>query len=319
MFSSSQQKLISYFENAVKKDSLRQCYIIKGDAGLGKKTLCRAVSSYIMCENGSACGNCNSCKSLSKDANPDFKLISNGDKQIIEIKKIRDMIKEVYVKPIGCRYRLFVIENAHLMDASSQNALLKIIEEPPSFAVFILVCDNLNAILPTILSRAQVLELEAWSIEDLKKACQLKKEDEYMYTYCLGSIGMLKKITEDEGFSSLRDGVIDSFVQLCASGEDTVYSAIDFWQANKEQKDSMIDILIMFLRDVMLYKCSMPNLMANTDKLKDIQAVSDAVSIKKSFDMLKTANEAVRLFGRYGNFNMASQTLMMQLKKGVNK
>ena len=315
MFSSSQKKLISYFENAVRKDSLRQCYIIKGEEGLGKKTLCRALARCILCENGRGCGECNSCKSLEKGANPDFKLISNGDSKIIEIKKIRDMIKEVYVKPIGSKYRLFVIENAHLMDAPAQNAILKIIEEPPAFAVFILVCDNLNALLPTILSRAQLLELEKWSIEDLRQACPLKKEDEYMYTYCLGSIGMLKKISEDESFSVLRDGLIKTFIGIFSSGDYSVYDAIDYWQANKEQKDSMIDILIMFLRDVMLYKSSMPQLMANTDKLKEIQTVSDKVSKKKCFDMLKTANEAPLIFGRYGNFNMASQTLLMQLKK----
>ena len=315
MFSSSQKKLIEHFENAVRSDSLRQCYIIKGDHGLGKKTAVKKIKEYIMCQNGTACGKCNNCLTLVSGANPDCKTISNGEKQTIEIGKLRDMIKDVYVKPVSCKYRLFIIENAHLMDAPGQNAILKLIEEPPSYAVFILICDNLNAILPTIISRSHILEIENWSIEDLKSACPLGKEDEYMYTYCLGNIGMLKEVSADEDFAVLRNGVIKSFVPIVVEDELAVYDAIDFWLANKEHKDKLIEILIMFLRDVMLYKSSLPHLMANTDKLNEIKAVSSAVTLKKSFDMLKIANDAPRMLGKYGNFTIAAQTLLMQLKK----
>ena len=131
MFSSSQQRLISYFENAVAGDSLRQAYIIKGEAGLGKKEACKKISRYIMCYSGNACGKCNGCMSFDKGANPDCVRVSNEDKKTIELDKIRNMIKEVYIKPINGKYKLFIIENAHLMDAAPQNALLKVIEEPP--------------------------------------------------------------------------------------------------------------------------------------------------------------------------------------------
>lgn len=315
MLSVSQEKLISHFAHCVKTDSLRQCYIIKGEKGLGKKTACKKIAQYIMCENGSACGKCNACLSVISGAHPDMSTISNGDKKVIEVDKLREMKKTVYTKPTNSKYRLYVIENAHLMDAPGQNAILKIIEEPPSYAVFIFVCDNLNTILPTILSRSHVLEMGNWSVEDLKKAVPLDNDKEYMYSYSMGSIGALKELSSDEEFLELRNGVIKTFVNMMSSNELSLYDAIDFWLANAEQKNKLLEILILFLRDVMLSKSSLKSLMANTDKLKEIETVSEKITLKKSFDMLKLANDAPKLMGKYGNFKIAAQTLLIQLKQ----
>ena len=315
MLSSSQKKLISHFENCVKTDCLRQSYIIKGEKGVGKKTAAKKIAEYIMCETHSACGSCNGCQSVKTGAHPDCTIISNEDKKVIEVNKLRAMKKDVFIKPAMAKYRLFIIENAHLLDAPGQNAILKIIEEPPSYAVFIFICDNLNTILPTILSRSHILDMEKWSTEDLKEAMPLSNDKEYMYSYSMGSIGNLKELLEDEEFSLLREGVIKTFVSLMGTNELSLYDAIDFWITNAENKDKLIDILILFLRDVMLYKAALPNLAANTDKLKEIQAVSDKISLTKAFEMLKTANDAPKMLGKYGNFKMAAQTLLMQLSK----
>jgi len=314
MFSSSQKKLISYFENAVATDSLRQAYIIKGESGLGKKEALKKISKFIMCQKGTACGECNGCLSLDKGANPDCVKVSNGDKKTIELEKIRNMIKEVYIKPISGKYKLFIIENAHLMDAAPQNALLKVIEEPPPYAVFVMVCDNLNSILQTILSRSVVLELEISSIEDLKAICPLDSDNSYMYTYCMGNIGMLKSISSDENFKNLRDGVIKTFVNYINSDDYAVYDVIDFWLANKESKDELLNVLTMFLRDVVFMKTNSSNLIANTDKINLIREVCDKTSLKAAFAMLSNINDAPRLMGKYGNFSMVVQTLFTNLK-----
>lgn len=314
MFSSSQKKLISYFENAVAVESLRQTYIIKGESGLGKKEVCKKIGQYIMCHNGTACGECNGCLSFLKGANPDCIKVSNDDKKTIELQKIRNMIKEVYIKPIGGKYKLFIIENAHLMDAAPQNALLKVIEEPPGYAIFVMLCDNLNSILPTILSRSMVLELEKSSIEDLQKICPLSNEDKYMYTYCMGNIGMLKSVSSDENFKLLRGEVIKTFVNYIESDDYAVYDVIDFWLKNKDSKDDMINILTMFLRDVVFVKTDTPNLVANTDKINEINRVCEKTSLKAAFAMLSNINDAPRLMGKYGNFSMVVQTLFTNLK-----
>ncbi len=315
MFSSSQERLISYFEAAAKTDTLRQTYIIKGEAGIGKKFLLKRISRHIMCQSHEACGSCNICQSLELGANPDCICISNGDKKTIELQKIRSMIKEVYIKPVTGTHKLFIIENAHLMDAAPQNALLKVIEEPPWYAIFILVCDNLNTILPTILSRAVTLEVGRASIDDLKRICPLSPADEYMYTYCLGNIGVLKSISTGSEFRELRRGTIDGFVKMMQSDEAKVYDYIDYWLERKEDKDSLINILVMFLRDVVFYKNSVTAYIANTDKTDEIKALSRKLTLGAGFEMLSLINDLPRLLGKYGSFPMAVQTVMIKLKQ----
>ena len=106
-----------------------------------------------------------------------------------------------------------------------------------------------------------------------------------------------------------------TFVNMMCRDELSLYDAIDFWLANSEQKNKLLEILIFFLRDVMLLKSSLADLVANTDKLKEIQTVSEKITLKKSFDMLKLANDAPKLMGKYGNFKIAAQTLLIQLKQ----
>lgn len=315
MLSESQKKLSLYFKNAVSDDSVRQAYIIEGDEGIGKGHLVSIISKYLMCETGQACDVCTSCKSLAHGANPDCCVINNGEKKVIELQKIRDMIKEAYIKPVMGKYKLFIIKNAHLLDAPGQNALLKLIEEPPCYAVFILVCNNLNTILPTIISRSVVLKLEPWSQNDLKAVCPLPEADYYMYNYCLGNIGTLIDISSNEEFKQLRNGVIDTFTKMILSDEAAVYNAVDFWNANKESKENIISILVMFLRDVVFYKSNIPQSIANSDKIKEIQNVSDKISFRSSFDMMSMAADAPRQLGKYGNFTMHAQSLLIQLKK----
>ncbi len=318
MYLKSQEKLISYFKSAAADGNLRQTYVIKGDRGVGKKEALKEISRYIMCQSSSGCGTCNSCESLSAGANPDCVRVSNGDKKTIELQKIRSMIKEVYIKPVMGKYKLFIIENAHLMDAAPQNALLKVIEEPPLYAVFVLLCDNLNSILPTILSRAMTLEMERADTEDLKKIFPLPKKNEYMYAYSLGNIGTLKSISADEDFIDLRHKLIANFIDAMTGREDGIYDAIDFWLKYKDMKDDMINILVMFLRDVVFYKNLVTDRIANIDKINEIKKISDKISKKSSFEMLTLVNDTPRLMGKYGNFSMAVQTMLIKLKEEIN-
>ncbi len=318
MFSSAQSELISYFENAAKSDALRQCYIISGEEGLGKSFALQRIKQFIVCDKNDACGRCNACLSLSKGANPDCVEVSNGDKKLIGLDKIRAMIKEVYIKPVSGRYKLFVIENAHLMEAPAQNALLKVIEEPPHYAVFILVTDNIGTCLPTILSRSMVLELKRWCKDDLRLLCPLSADDEYLYDFALGNVGVLLSVSADEEFKNLRNGVISGFAEMMTGDGAVLYDTIDFWLKNKDTKESLIDILTLFIRDIVLFKSNCAKDITNKDKLKEIQTVSNAVSLKKSCSMLEIIGNAPRMLGKYGNFAMLVHTLFMNLREETN-
>lgn len=318
MLTSQQKRLCDYFEKASKSNALRHSYIIKGEPGSGKKYVLNRILKLMMCRSNSACGQCNACHTVDAGSNPDIVRVSNGDKKTIEIQKIRNLIKEVYIRPAMGERKIFVIENAHLMDAAPQNALLKVIEEPPSYAVFILLCDNLNMILQTILSRVMLLELTPTSVDELRSICPLGKDEEFMYNYCLGNIGKLKDISQDEEFKALRSGLISSVAEFVRSGSYGVYDAASFWDKNKASKETLMNIFILFLRDVVFFKSNLKDNITNTDKIKEIEAVSASVTLKKSFFMLEEACALPGQIGKFGDLNMAVQTMFMRLKEEIN-
>jgi len=318
MLTSQQKRLCGYFENASKSKALRHSYIIKGDSGSGKKFVLGRILKHIMCREHTACGKCNACCTVDTGANPDIIRVSNGDKKTIEIQKIRELIKEVYIKPALGEHKVFVIENAHLMDSAPQNALLKVIEEPPSYAVFILLCDNLNLILPTILSRVMLLEIAPTPADELRSILPLDKNDEFMYNYCLGNIGRLKAISEDEEFRELRNGLITSVVNFAKSDSYGVYDATDFWSKNKTHRETLINVFTLFLRDVMFFKSGLKGSITNTDKIKEIEAVSSVLTLRQSFAMLSEACSLPGRLGKYGDLNMAVHTMFIRLKEEIN-
>ena len=158
MLSSEQSKFVSYFIKAIKDKSVRHSYIISGAKGLGKKHLASEVCLAFACEKDGACGICPSCLATKKGANPDIISLLRDDGKEYPIKEIRELISKAYKKPSG-EYKLIVINDAHLLNEKCQNALLKTIEEPPPYVVFIFVCENKLSLLPTVRSRSLSLEL----------------------------------------------------------------------------------------------------------------------------------------------------------------
>lgn len=318
MLSCEQQKIVSYFKEAHASQTLRHAYIITGPAGIGKKTASRAIEMCFACHSGAACGECNGCKSARLGANPDIIRVSNGDKKVYEVAKIRELIKKIYEKPANGKYKLITIENAHLLGEICQNALLKAIEEPPPYAVFILLCDNILSILPTILSRVMVTELTGWKQSELEAVCPLGDDEKYLYSYCMGNVGALLSVCADAQFKEARDAAIEAFCSLLKPGEYSVYDACEVWLARKEQLNDMLSSLTLFLRDVIFFKNGQKSDIINKDKLKQTEAVSSRVTSAQSLAMTEIVGSAAALMGRNENLNMAVLSMFMRLKEELN-
>jgi DNA polymerase-3 subunit delta' len=147
--------------NIVKEKRLPHAVIIEGDKGLGKHTLARFLSFAAVCEGEDIpCGNCRGCNMAKSGNHPDISVIAPEDgKKNIAVAQIRALRDEAYFKPHMAKYRVFVIDSAHTMNEQSQNALLKVLEEPPANVMFILIAENASALLETIISRCVCLTL----------------------------------------------------------------------------------------------------------------------------------------------------------------
>ena len=314
MLSFYQQKLLSYFENSIKDDSVRHAYILKGPRGVGKKYLSHLIELYFACNHSMACKECTGCKSAIAGANFDIVRLVPNEKNKSDIQKVRTIIKRVYEKPSGGKYKFVVIESAHIMESVCQNALLKIIEEPPAYVVFLLLCDSVSNILPTIMSRVMTLELLPWSKEEMVSCFPLDNEDSFLYNYCMGNPGVLKSLLEDENFKSARSAAIGAILKVVDSSQAGAFEAFEILSGDKEHLHIMLEAIVSLLRDVMFLKNGLSDQIVNTDKMSEIKEISNSVTLAKCFNLTEIVGAIPSDLRNNENVSMQIQSMIMRIE-----
>ncbi len=151
----SQKHIVKTLENALATSKIAHAYLFCGPHGTGKTTMAKLMAKALNCEEGIGhqCNHCSNCLAINEGAHPDVIEIDAASNNGVE--DVRDMIERVKYSPIKGRYKIYIIDEVHMMSVSAFNALLKTLEEPPSHVVFILATTEPNKVLPTILSRCQ--------------------------------------------------------------------------------------------------------------------------------------------------------------------
>ncbi len=161
--------------NSLAKGRISHFYLISGPAGSGKHTLARLLAAAILCQGSKKpCGSCGPCRKVMNDAHPDFITIDDPEKKTVPVDLIRQARADIYVQPNESDHKIYLFPRAQDMGLPGQNALLKVLEEPPKYGVFILLTDNPEKLLPTVRSRCTELNLLPLPGELLKR--QLAKD-----------------------------------------------------------------------------------------------------------------------------------------------
>jgi DNA polymerase-3 subunit delta' len=143
-------------------------YLISGPEGSGKHTLARILAQAILCqEETTPCGHCNACRKVLADTHPDYITVDDPEHKNVAVKIVRDAREDMYIRPNEGSHKIYLFPQS--MGIEGQNALLKVLEEPPAYGVFILLAENPQTLLPTVRSRCTELKLNALSKELLEK------------------------------------------------------------------------------------------------------------------------------------------------------
>lgn len=234
--------------------------IIEGQAGSGKKTLAKEIAKGILCTgNPVPCGVCPHCVKLEKNIHPDYLTFEGeGGARSFHVSKVRDIREEAYVSPNEGKGKIFLLVNGQDMSVQAQNALLKIIEEPPKGVYFILTCENKNQLLPTIQSRGVILTTDVLTQAEVKDIIKNKavgysdKEYQTAAEMSGGSVGVALAYLGDEDQGEIEKSA-NEFWQLIKSGDETQASAL----LTKYQRDKEgFSALLQALRNTVLEKVS---------------------------------------------------------------
>ena len=164
-----QEAMASTLRTAVRSGKLSHAYLFCGPRGVGKTTAARVLARTINCENlsaeGEACGQCESCKAFEEQRS--FNIFELDAASNNSVEDIRQLTEQVQMPPALGRYKVYIIDEVHMLSAAAFNAFLKTLEEPPSYAIFILATTEKHKILPTILSRCQIYDFKRITVQDI--------------------------------------------------------------------------------------------------------------------------------------------------------
>lgn len=162
------------------RGGLSHCYLLEGPAGAGKKTLAKIMAAAMECESTLAgeqpCGVCPACKKVLGQGHPDV-ITVDSDTATVPIRLIREMQTDAYIRPNEGKRKIYLIPRAHTMQRPAQNALLKLLEEPPAYCSFLLMAESSEQLLPTVRSRAVTLTLFPLSDGELRTALKERAPD----------------------------------------------------------------------------------------------------------------------------------------------
>ncbi|GAC1417639.1 MAG: DNA polymerase III subunit gamma/tau [Flavisolibacter sp.] len=162
-----QQHITTTLKNAIKTGHLAHAFLFCGPRGVGKTTCARILAKTINCEHpkeGEACNNCYSCRSFNESSSLNIHELDAASNNSVE--DIRSLVDQVRFTPQAGKYKVYIIDEVHMLSSSAFNAFLKTLEEPPSYAIFILATTEKHKILPTILSRCQIFDFKRITLQD---------------------------------------------------------------------------------------------------------------------------------------------------------
>ena len=175
-----QNAITSTLKNAIKNNHLAQSFLFCGPRGVGKTTCARILAKTINCENISsnmeACNVCNSCKSF--NTSNSFNVFELDAASNNSVDDIRNLVEQVRIPPQLGKYKVYIIDEVHMLSSSAFNAFLKTLEEPPAYAKYILATTEKHKIIPTILSRCQIFDFNRITINDIAKHLEFVAQQE---------------------------------------------------------------------------------------------------------------------------------------------
>ena len=316
--------IVTHLKNAVQTGKVSHAYLFSGEKGSGKHMLATYFAMALECQEQEdvPCMHCPSCKKALSGNHPDIKRIVPESASSLGVEALRtQLVEDVSIRPYERPYKVYIVDDADLMTVQAQNAILKTIEEPPAYAVVILLSENSDRLLETIRSRCT--ELDFRPVEDKEIEQYLMNQMELpdyqaaiVASYAQGNVGKaVRAVASSEFMEMTRNAVqlMKSSESLDSSG---LIEAVKLLNGEKQNIDEYLELFSMWFRDVLLFKAT-----REVDQLifkQEINEISERAACS-SYEGIETIlkaidTAAVRLRANV-NFDLVMELLFLTIRE----
>lgn len=321
------EEIIQHFKMSIERGMLSHAYILNGEKGTGKKLVTRAIAKTLQCEEGKAdaCNVCHSCVQADSGNQPDIIWVKHEKPNVLSVEEVRTQVnQDIGVKPYSSRYKIYIIPDAHLLNSQAQNALLKTVEEPPEYAIIFLLTDNLDKLLPTIISRCVVLNMkpirEMDMIRYMKDVLGIPEEQAYFCErFAYGNLGKAVRLATSENYKQIKESSVRLLRNIYKMETEDIILAAKRLSEYKLEMPDLMDIMQMWYRDVLMFKITNSvNQLVFREEYQAMKQQSEKISYEGVDNVLNALDKMkVRLEANV-NFDVAMELLLMTIKENYN-
>jgi DNA polymerase-3 subunit delta' len=314
----SHEREINLLRNALRSGKISHAYIFSGIDGIGKRLTALTFAKAINCKyiEYDSCDKCSSCIKIEKGIHPDVKLIE-PDGRYIKIDQIRNIKREIYFRPFEGKKKIYIVDSAEKMNIFASNSLLKILEEPPSETIIILITSKIDFMLPTIISRCQKIPFSPIERNNIEKFLIEKSNMDSNISFLMSRIaqGSLNRAF------MFDDRLIDEYKKIVSlingRKSNKMRDIFEFihYLSGKERDDlyKILYLLKLWIRDIIIFKeLSKEDCLINADIVEDIKNLSKVMDINSLFNMIHVIDNVEMDLEKNANIELALDGMMIR-------
>ena len=319
-----QEQIKEHLQGALSSGKISHAYIINGEKSSGKEFIAKVFAMALQCEKhvGNPCQECHACKQALSDNQPDIIRVLHEKPNTISVDDIRTQINnDVAIKPYSSRYKVYIMNEAEKMTVQAQNAILKTLEEPPEYAVIMLLTSNVNSLLPTILSRCVVLNMKPVADDLVRKYLMEEMQvPDYKAEVCVafarGNIGKARALASSEDFENVKNEALSLLKYIQDMELHEIVAAIKKINEYKFEINDYLDIMAIWYRDVLLFKATNDvNHLVFREEIQALRRVAQRSSYEGIETIIEALEKAKNRLNANVNFDLTMELLLLTIKE----
>jgi DNA polymerase III subunit delta' len=315
---------VDMLQKHVVNGTTRHAYLFAGPPGLGRRTLAVRFAQALNCQTpvapGIPCGECRDCRQIEAMQYADLTVIqAEAEGGTLKVDQIREARRSLTLKPYQANYRVALFLRFQEANDNAANALLKTLEEAPSYAVLILTADNPEQLLPTIVSRCEVLRLRPLQVDQVQKELENRGVEgdraKLLAHISGGRFGYAQRLIEDAALLGSREERLNDLQSLISASRVEKFAYADELARDKESMRQAVLVWLSYWRDVMLRTAHASTPLVNVDRNVEIEDLAQRLDLPMARRVVSSLEQVLEKMERNVNSRLLAEVLLLDLPR----